>query len=196
MCVQVLLLISVRWPWSESSTWSPPPAHSLPGTTINMTLLTEEAHMKHCMERVYRANTHKQHSPFYQPTKFVELRSFLKWLLLLHAKRSARVNTLETKSQNQSELDEYVEGAGCRVRGGLSCSPHAGLLMKISQVPHYYCSCSNSLAIVGVLCISECVCDCRLIAQLHDELLYEVEDSQVEQFAGEFTTSNISFQRH
>lgn len=32
LCVQALLLISVRWPWSESSTWSPPPAHSLPGT--------------------------------------------------------------------------------------------------------------------------------------------------------------------
>uniref|UniRef100_A0A8C2X349 Polymerase (DNA directed) nu n=1 Tax=Cyclopterus lumpus TaxID=8103 RepID=A0A8C2X349_CYCLU len=32
----------------------------------------------------------------------------------------------------------------------------------------------------------------QLVAQLHDELLYEVEDSQVEQFAGEFATSNIS----
>lgn len=31
--VQVLLLISVRWPWSESLTWSPPPARCLPGTT-------------------------------------------------------------------------------------------------------------------------------------------------------------------
>lgn len=31
--VQVLLRISVRWPWSESLTWSPPPAHCLPGTT-------------------------------------------------------------------------------------------------------------------------------------------------------------------
>lgn len=29
------------------------------------------------------------------------------------------------------------------------------------------------------------LCDHRLIAQLHDELLYEVEDFQVEQFAGE-----------
>lgn len=28
------------------------------------------------------------------------------------------------------------------------------------------------------------MCVCRLIAQLHDELLYEVEDSQVQQFAG------------
>lgn len=52
-------------------------------------------------------------------------------------------------------------------------------------------SCGNSPAVVGVLCISECVC--RLIAQLHDELLYEVEDSQVQQFAGEFTTSNIKY---
>lgn len=31
-----------------------------------------------------------------------------------------------------------------------------------------------------------CVCGRRLIAQLHDELLYEVEDSQVEQFAGDY----------
>lgn len=30
--------------------------------------------------------------------------------------------------------------------------------------------------------------ECRLIAQLHDELLYEVLDSQVEQFAGELSS--------
>lgn len=38
--------------------------------------------------------------------------------------------------------------------------------------------CSKSMADIYL-------CDHRLIAQLHDELLYEVEDFQVEQFAGE-----------
>lgn len=45
---------------------------------------------------------------------------------------------------------------------------------------------------VGERCVS--VCNCRLIAQLHDEILYEVEDSQVEQFAGELTAFIISYQ--
>lgn len=50
--------------------------------------------------------------------------------------------------------------------------------------------CCHRIAGAGGSCV--CACICRLIAQLHDELLYEVEDSQVAQFAGEFTTSIIN----
>lgn len=33
--------------------------------------------------------------------------------------------------------------------------------------------------------VSVCLDLCRLVAQIHDELLFEVEISQLEQFAGE-----------
>lgn len=36
------------------------------------------------------------------------------------------------------------------------------------------------------------VCNWRLLAQLHDELLYEVEDRQVQRFAGNFTVKLYS----
>uniref|UniRef100_A0A8C7SY20 Polymerase (DNA directed) nu n=1 Tax=Oncorhynchus mykiss TaxID=8022 RepID=A0A8C7SY20_ONCMY len=46
------------------------------------------------------------------------------------------------------------------------------------------------------VCVCVCVCVCVLIAQLHDELLYEVEDSQVGEFAGETSHNHTKVRRH
>uniref|UniRef100_A0A3B3YPL6 DNA-directed DNA polymerase family A palm domain-containing protein n=1 Tax=Poecilia mexicana TaxID=48701 RepID=A0A3B3YPL6_9TELE len=59
-------------------------------------------------------------------------------------------------------------------------SPDWGLRMQAERQAVNFVVQGRSLFYVLLIVL----CNCRLLAQLHDELLYEVEDSQVEKFAG------------